>query len=443
MRTRNKIGYGMGDMGISISYFAVGFFFLYYLTDIIGMDPYLAGLAFFIGKLWDGVNDPLMGVISDRTRSRFGRKRVYILFGALPFAVSFVFLWMIPLDGPAWAQFILATLSMIFYATTYTLVVVPYMALVPVMTHDYNERTQITGIRAALSTLATIVGGSAALFLSSFSDELIGLRTITIAFGSFTFISLLIAAQSVKRVEEEGAANQVITQYNLSNYFQVLKNRNVFILLSIKFLGAIATGLLTATLPYFAEHILGDQGKSTIGLAIYVSVSALFIPLWNRLSKQYDKRKLLFIGNTATAFVLVAIGFLAGPDRIVIFYIGCVLLGIAMSSYLLIPYSLVPDLVDVYEYQTGERHEAIFFGYWITVHQLGISFSGLILGVLLGFLGYQGGVAVQTSHALFAVRVAFGIMPGLFFVLTALTLQGYGISRNLFEQARTAIMANR
>ena len=87
MQMYKKIGYALGDMGISLSYFAVGFFFMYYLTDIVGMSPFLAGLAFFIGKLWDGINDPLMGILSDRTKSRFGRKRVYILFGAFPLAV--------------------------------------------------------------------------------------------------------------------------------------------------------------------------------------------------------------------------------------------------------------------------------------------------------------------------------------------------------------------
>jgi GPH family glycoside/pentoside/hexuronide:cation symporter len=213
MKTRKKVGYAVGDMGISISYFAVGFFFLYYLTDIVGMDPYLAGLAFFIGKLWDGVNDPLMGILSDRTRSRLGRKRVFILFGAVPFAVSFVLLWMIPLHASAWIQFVLAILAMMLYATAYTVVVVPYMALVPIMTNDYDERTQITGIRAALSTVGTILGGSAALLLSSFSDELTGLRTITIAFGAFSLVALLVAGLSVSGVESRGRSNSTVMAY--------------------------------------------------------------------------------------------------------------------------------------------------------------------------------------------------------------------------------------
>ena len=439
MKMRYKIGYGLGDMGISISYFAVGFFFLYYLTDIVGMDPYLAGLAFFIGKLWDGINDPLMGVLSDRTWSRFGRKRVFVLFGAIPLGLSFILLWLIPLTAPEWLQFVLAIITMTLYATAYTVVVVPYMALVPVMTGDYDERTQITGIRASLSTFGTILGGSAALLLSSFSDELVGLRIITIAFGIFTSTTLLIAAQSVRDFEVRELSGQAIMEYDWSHYFSILKDGNLQVLLSLKFLGAIATGTLSASLPYYAEHILGDQGKSTIGLAIYVTFSALFIPIWNKLSQRNDKRKLLFAGTIATALVLFMIGFFVDADAIPLFYVGCVFLGIAMSSYLLIPYSLVPDLVDVYEYKTGERHESVFFGLWITVHQLGISFAGLILGFSLGIFGYDGDAVVQTASAQTAVKIAFGILPGIFFILAAGVLQRYGITRDVYQEAKKAL----
>lgn len=439
MQMRKKIGYALGDMGISISYFAVGFFFVYYLTDIVGMDPFLAGMAFFIGKLWDGVNDPLMGILSDRTRSRFGRKRVYILLGALPLALSFILLWMIPIDANEWLQFILATASLTLYGTAYTVVVVPYMALVPVITNDYDERTQITGLRAILSAFGTILGGGAAMLLSSFSDQVFGLRTITIGFGLFTLLSLLIASRSVRGVEDTTSTDVAIMEFSIPRYLALVKEKNVFILLLLKFLGAIATGSLSAALPYFAEHILGDQGKSTIGLAIYVAVSAIVIPVWNKSTQRFDKRRLLLIGNSVSALVLLSMGFLVQENNILFFYLGCVLLGLAMSSYLLIPYSLVPDLVDFYEHKTGERHESVFFGLWMTVHQLGISFAGLILGTSLDIFGYRGDVAAQTESALFAVRLAFGVIPGLFFVLTALVLQKYEVTREVYQRVRAEL----
>jgi len=441
MKTRNKIGYAFGDLGISISYFAVGFFFIYYLTDVVGLDPYLAGLAFFLGKLWDGVNDPIMGILSDRTKSRFGRKRVYVLFGAVPLAISFMLLWSIPTDASQGFQFFLATLAITLFATTYSVVVVPYMALVPVMSKDYDERTQITGMRAVMSTIGTIVGGATAMLLSSFEDEVIGLRTITFAFAVIATGSLILAAVSVRDIEDNPSAESEIMPFEWQRYLAIVTDRNVAVLLIHRFLGAIGTGVMMASIPYFTANILGDPGKSTIGIAIYVAVSALTIPIWNRLTHSNDKRRLLLIANAFTAAVLFGIGFLVGVGQGPAFYAGCVFLGLSMSAYILIPYSLVPDLVEYYENETGERHESIFFGLWITSHQLGISATGLIIGLSLGLFGYDGTAVTQNDAALIAVRVSLGVIPGVFLLFAALVLQKYSVTREVFETVSNRVSA--
>jgi len=227
MQLHRKLGYAAGDLGISISYFAVGFFFIYYLTDVVGMNPMLAGVAFFIGKLWDGINDPLMGIISDRTKSRRGRKRVYILLGSVPFGISFILLWIIPASVNETAQFMMAVLSLILFSTAYTVVVVPYMAMVPVMTRNYDERTQITGLRAFFSTLGTILGGGAAMLVSSFSDEVMGLRTITAGFAFFTVICLLIASYSIKGLEDE-MESEAAAEFGCNRYLALIREKNVW-----------------------------------------------------------------------------------------------------------------------------------------------------------------------------------------------------------------------
>jgi GPH family glycoside/pentoside/hexuronide:cation symporter len=434
VRMLNKIGYAAGDLGISISYFAVGFFFMYYLTDVVGMAPLLAGTVIFIGKLWDGANDPLIGILNDRTKSRHGRKRAYIIFGAIPFAISFLLLWMIPSSVDQWFQFILATMSFLFFATAYSFVAVPYMALVPIMTHDYDERTQITGIRAILSTTGTILGGGVALLVSSFSDKIVGLRTMAFGFAALLAICLFIAAQSVKGMEARYGTESVNASVKLSQYFALFKEKNVLILLIFKFLGAIATGCLIASIPYFARHILANVGSSTYGVVIYTAATALLIPIWNRLTHLFDKRRLLLIGNGLGAVVLLAIGLLMKGGYIFTFYIGCGLLGAVTSAYLLIPYSLVPDLVDFHRHKTGERHESVFFGLWMTIHQIGLAIAGLLLGVLLSVGGYQSNSAVQTDSAILAIRLAFGLIPGIFLLSAALVLQKYGITRKVYQE---------
>jgi len=431
-----KIGYGLGDLGISISYFAVGFFFMYYLTDIVGMTPILAGTAVLIGKLWDGINDPLIGVLSDKTRSRFGRKGIYILFGTIPFAVSFVLLWMIPPAADQWKQFALATASILLFATTYSLVAVPYMALVPVITADYDERTQVTGIRAILSTIGTILGGGVALFLSAYSDMALGLRTMAIGFAIVIMICLFAAYYSVRGVERRGEVAPAVANIKLAQYLVLPKERNVLILLVFKFLGAIATGCLIASIPYFTKNILGSTGSSSFGVGIYTAASAALVPVWNKLTHVFDKRRLLLIANSLGAIVLVFIGLFIHEGYVLVFFLGCGLLGAVTSAYLLIPYSLVPDLVDYYRHKTRERHESVFFGLWMTVHQLGIAVAGFLLGVLLNIGAYDGTASVQPGSALLAVRLAFGLVPGLFLVVAALVLQKYGITRKVYQGIR-------
>jgi Na+/melibiose symporter-like transporter len=438
MQISKKIGYSAGDFGLSISYFVVGFFYMYYLTDIAGITPWLAGSVIFIGKLWEGIANPLAGVLSDKTKSISGQKRAFILFGAVPFAASFALLWLIPASYDEWVKFLLAIFSLLLYTSAYSAISVPYMAMVPVMTSDYDERTQITGIRAVVSTLGIILGGGAALLVSSFSDMVLGLRTMAIGFALFTALSLLIAARSVRDVEANNK-NAAIVRANLAQYLSVIREKNVVILLVFKFLGAIATGCLIASIPYFAKNVLSNTASSSIGVAIYTISSALLIPVWYKLTQFFDKRRLLLIANCLGAVVLLLTGLLVNQGSTLQFFLGCALLGIIMSSYLLIPYSLVPDLVEFYRHKRGEQHESLYFGLWMTVHQLGIAVSGFMLGAFLSISGYVGSSDVQTDSAILTIRLAFGLIPGLFLVLAAAVLQKYGITRTVYQKVQAEL----
>jgi glycoside/pentoside/hexuronide:cation symporter, GPH family len=439
MRTWRKIGYGAGDFGISVSYFVVGFFFMFYLTDIAGISPFLAGTIILVGRVWEGICNLLVGTINDRTVSRFGRKRVYVLFGAIPFAICFILLWMTPGTLNDWLKFVLAIASLMLYTTAYSFISVPYMALVPAISSDYDERTQIVGYRAMLSTIGIVLGGGAALLVSSFSDQALGLRTMSIAFAAFTALSLLIAAYSVKGLEKDCKKDMTPFRTRLSQYLAITREKHVLVLLIFKFLGAIATGCLMAAIPYFATHILSESGLSTYGVAIYTVLAAALIPVWYRLTNRFDKRRLLLIANCAGSAVLLATALLVNEGNTLFFFIGCGLLGIIMSAYLLIPYSLVSDLVDYYRYKNKTTHESAYFGVWMTVHQLGIAAAGFILGTFLSLSGYEGSSAVQSPSALLAVRLAFGLIPSLFLIISAVILQKYGITRKVYQDARAKL----
>jgi Na+/melibiose symporter-like transporter len=250
---------------------------------------------------------------------------------------------------------------------------------------------------------------------------------------------MLVAAVSVRGVEAGGGAD--ITRVPLRRYLDLAREPNVATLLWFKLLGAVATGSLTAALPFFAEHVIGDTGVASFSLAIYTIAAASLIPVVNRLTHRFDKRYLLTATNVAAAVVLVAIAFLLQTDATVPFLIGSGLLGAALSAYLLIPPSFVPDLVEWYEYERGERHESVFFGLWMTIHQIGLGIAGFVLGLLLQIFGYDGTAAVQSASGVLGVRLAFGALPGTFLLIASLVLLRYRVTRERFEEARDAVAA--
>ncbi len=433
-------GYASGDLGISIAYFAVGFFFLFYLTDLVGLSPAVAGTVVLIGKLWDGVNDPLIGVLVDRTRSRHGRKRAYLLYGAVPFALSFIALWWLPAGSASTATAVVATVLSLVFATTYSLVGVPYQALVPVMTADYDERTRLVAYKAIASAIGVITGGGIALVVTSQAGVEQALRIMAIGFGVAIAVTIIIAATSTRAYARFDTVP--IAPVPLKRYLQLLLEPNVAVLMGYKILGAVATGVLTASLPFVATHVVGSTAASTYALAVYTITAAALVPVWSRWSHRIDKRRLILVSNACSAAVLLAVGLLAGAGTTVLFVAGAALLGTAMSAYLVLPPSLVPDLVDFYEYETGERHEAVFFGLWMTVHQLGLGVAGFVLGLFLAGFGYEAAAEVQDATAVLGVRLAFALIPGTFLVLAALLLLRYRITREKLVEAQAALAAS-
>jgi Na+/melibiose symporter-like transporter len=196
-----------------------------------------------------------------------------------------------------------------------------------------------------------------------------------------------------------------------------------------KILSAVATGVLTAALPYFASHVVGDASTATYALAAYTLVGAAMVPAWERLTHHVDKRRLMLASSCAAAAVLASVGLLAAAGSTLVFIAGSALLGAAMSAYLVIPPSLVPDLVEWYQHQRGERHESVFFGLWMTVHQLGIGLAAFVLGVCLHLFGYVGAAENQSATAVLGVRVAFAVVPAVFMVSASLLLQRYAATR--------------
>lgn len=181
----DKIIYGAGDLGFSLTSTIVGAYFLFFLTDVVQIKPAVAGIAILIGKTWDYINDPLIGHLSDRTRSRWGRRRPFLLFGAIPFALAFIMMWYTP-------PFTSTTALTVYYAAAYvvfdaaaTFVYMPYFALTPELTEDYDERTSLTSYRMFFSIFGSLLAFTVPLMIvGTFTPENAArVLTMAIVFG--------------------------------------------------------------------------------------------------------------------------------------------------------------------------------------------------------------------------------------------------------------------
>lgn len=278
-----KIRYGLADMGFALITSAMQFFLLFYYTDVAGINPALAGAALMVGKLtWDAINDPLFGYLSDRTRSRFGRRRIYMLAGAVPLGLAAWIMFSLP-HGLTGARAFLAVLGSFWLVDTFhTMTTTPYYALTPELTRDYNERASLTSIRMVFSVFGYILGAAATTILADvFQAAGLDLRQAWSAtgavFGTIAVIVTLITTFSIKeRPELAGEPSQLPA---LKAVLISFKNKPFIILMIAFFLSSFSFTVLTALVPYFIQYQLdmGDQVPFVL-LVMLVTIGIFLVP---------------------------------------------------------------------------------------------------------------------------------------------------------------------
>ncbi len=357
---RTKLLYGCGDTGFSLTLTIVGTYFAIFLTDVVGLSPGLAAAAIFIGRSWDYINDPLMGHISDRTRTRWGRRRPFLLFGALPFAFTFALLWWHP---PLQDQISLA----IYYAFVYlvfdaaaTLVYMPYFALTPDLTADYDERTSLTAYRMFFSILASLVAFTLPLMMiGGFTPQNAPrVQRMGLLFGIVSALPLWLVFLGTHEREE------YITQEPpklLESLRAASRNRPFVFSAAIFLLTWVCVDILQATLLYFIKYILQRETQSDLIMGLIFISAILVLPFWVYASRRLNKRWTYIAGIAFWAFVQLVLVTLSSSTPLEVILSLCVLAGIGVGAAHVLPWSIIPDAVEWDEWQTGERHEGIFY----------------------------------------------------------------------------------
>jgi GPH family glycoside/pentoside/hexuronide:cation symporter len=342
---RAKWIYGFGDISFSLTNTILAVYFAIFLIDVVGVPARLAAAAIFIGRTWDYINDPLIGHISDRTRTRWGRRRPFLLFGALPFALSFILLWM----SPSWdSQILLAiyyAVAYVLFDAAFTLVNMPYVALTPELTADYDERTSLTSYRMFFSIAGSLIAFTIPLaIIGSFNpqnaDRVLWMATL---FGLACMLPVLLVFFTTRERADFMAAEQPRLGESLRAAF---KNRPFVFAAGVYLFTWIAVDLLQTALLFFLKYVLQRESQSDLIMASIFVTAIIALPLWVWASKRWDKR-LAYIGGIAFWATVQLVMVSLGPaSSLGLLLALCVMAGIGVSAAHVLPWSIIPDAIE-------------------------------------------------------------------------------------------------
>ena len=430
---RTKLGFGVCDLGGNLFFTAMGFFTLSYLTDTVGISAAAAGTIFLIGKIWDGAIDPFIGFFSDRTKSRWGRRRPYILFGAVPIMFA---MWLFftnfhiasPFWAAAWALFALCLLN-----TAYSLVNIPYSSLTPELTQDYHERTSLNGFRFGFAVVGTILGAATVLPIVGLfgANRSRGFSAAGLILGAVMTVTALVTGFSVREPDHgEGAAP---SEGFFQTFLEVFKCRPYVILLLTYALNLTALNSVQGSLVYYFKYLYKNEGATTIAMVILLVTAMVFIPVSVLVSKRIGKKRTYQFALLVMAVACLAIFFLGHVLGIKFFYGMMVFAGVGIGFGYVPPFAMVPDAIEYDAIKTGHRKEGAFYGMWTFVSTLGISLSGFIIGMILSVTGYVANAPQQLSSTEFGIRLLVGPIPALVFIAAIILVQLYPLDEKAYE----------
>lgn len=412
------IGWGLGTLALGILFNGTAMLLMRYLTDYVGLGAALAGLLISASKIYDAVTDPIMGSISDRTRSRLGRRRPWLLLGTVLCGAALVAMFNVPtvLTGPLLAAYV--TLLLVFFATAYTVFGVPYMAMPAEMTSDYHERARLMSFRVAFSGASQVVAGyGAPMLIVAFGDGAQGHSSMSFVLGVVLVAAGIGCFLLTRGARETMAVSIGARRPPLTAQLRaVAENRPFVSLILSKLALLLAVSSFGATFTYFIVHVLGET-YALLGTFALVSTVTMFasLPVWLAVMKRFDKRR-AYMAAASTYACLSLTWLAAGPNEDPIWVlVRAGLMGVLGCGTLLAGQSLLPDAIE-YDYLiTGERREALFAGFYTMVEKLAAALGLAMTGAVLGAVGYisttGGKVVEQPDSALIGVTVCTAVIP--------------------------------
>ncbi|MBR5926617.1 MAG: MFS transporter [Firmicutes bacterium] len=479
-------------MSANILLAAFSFYLLFFMVSVGGLKPALASLVFLTAKIWDAVTDVWMGRISDSTKSGFGKRRVYMIFGAVPYGLMFIILWLCPfsVESSQYVKFVYYLMAYCLFNTTYTVVYVPYNSLTANITDDYDQRSSLTTVRIVLANVGLILG--AALFGLFAGDNTVFSELFVSAgyarfeaikksyllssaiFGLLAGVTMLISGINVK---ERYTGSEEKNPYGLlATLSQFIKMKEFRFTTAYYLTSMLGFDILLALFMFYIHDSLGyspDGVLTMVFIAIPLLVAMVSSVVWDKLSAKYEKHRVYMFSVILTSIGLVialfipsfkgemyqsssaSAGELLSSVTSVFLMLALFIVGCGMSGIQILPYASIPDIVELDEYTYGIRREGAYYGVQSFVYKLSNGVALALVSLLLQLFQYTetpfldevtGEVVyscVQSQVAQDAVRIIFCTLPVAIFVVSIVCAFKANMGRERFNDIKEELAKRR
>jgi glycoside/pentoside/hexuronide:cation symporter, GPH family len=438
LSTKTKLLYGVGDIGNATVNSAIQFFLMKFYTDAALLLPALVGNALLIGKIWDAINDPLFGWITDRTKSKIGKRRVYMLFGAIPLGLSIALLWFVPAGLSQVMTFVWVAGTFMLFDTLWTMTNVPYYALTSELTDDYDERSSLTVFRMVLAVPAYLIGAALTpMIVGFFAIQRTGYGFIGIAYGALAALALLISASGLRErknvIESKGEENP------FKSIKAAFKNKQFVYLCIVYFIVNISFAFAKTLMAYFIEYQLVMKDMISVAMGLMLVCVTIALPIWKKISEKMDKGPAYGIGMGLGAVALASLFFLPHKPTFLIYPI-MVLAGFGFAANWVFPWAMIADVSDYDRVESGQYRSGMYYGVWGLATKFSEALALAGVGWMLTGFGYVANVE-QTAHSLLGIRLFFGVIPAICIFIALPLLFKYPITRKKHAEIRARLEA--
>ncbi|MFH1362362.1 MAG: MFS transporter [bacterium] len=432
MKLARKLAYSFGAVATALSYQAFSTYIIFFYVDIVKLPPHLAATGMVIYAIWNAINDPLVGYLSDHTHSRWGRRIPYIVFGAIPFGFVSYMLWRPPFveAGQVFPLFLYFVFFICLFDAFYTITILNWSALYPEMFPHFKERTKVNAFRQTFGLIGLVLGVvSPPLIFSTW-----GWGTLGIIFGCAISISLLIAVWGSREHLEYSQEKQLPL---FASFKATIKNKSFLTFVFSNLFVQYSFTLILATIPFFMKYLLDEPAHSTaavLAVAFLAAIPMLYV--WQQIVIRFSAKKSFMLAMVVLAFSLLPLFFVqtfAGA------LFTAFLLGIGLSGFIEIVDLVISDVIDEDETKTGTRREGMYFGANAFITRFAIGLEAISMGLVFVWTGYNPYIFTQTPEFLIGLRALIAGLPLIAILLALLIISFYPLFGQGLKEMKTEL----